>query len=260
VVDSKDIIVEQDGNVLCITLNRPDVLNAFSSQMRQGIFEALTLAKNNKEIRAVLLMGAGSSFCAGGDVKRMGNFTPQSVFEHLSLSKELILAMTELDVPIITAIHGYVAGGGTGLALASDIILAAGDSKFYFSFAKLGLVPDTSVMFFLPRTLGLYRAKEIIFNPRPIDAKTALEWGIVNHLYPAEQIHAEAKKFAQKIAKGPSRALGHMKRIANRALVSDLSDVLEMEATAQAIMVTTEDHQEGVRAFKEKQKPSFVGK
>jgi 2-(1,2-epoxy-1,2-dihydrophenyl)acetyl-CoA isomerase len=260
VVNSKDLIVELEGNVLCLTLNRPEVLNAFSREMMDGIMEALKWAKASDEIRAIVLSGAGRAFSSGGDIKKKGNSTPVSTYDHLSRSKELILAMSELEVPIVAAVHGYAAGGGACLAVACDIILAAEDSKFFFSFAKIGLIPDTGGMFFLPRTLGLYRAKELMFNPKPLEAATAYQWGMVNHIFPADQLLEEAKRYARELAAGPSRAIGYMKKVANQALVSDLSEVLQMEATTQAVVQSTEDHKEGIRAFIEKRKPSFQGR
>jgi 2-(1,2-epoxy-1,2-dihydrophenyl)acetyl-CoA isomerase len=253
-MSSEELVIEQVGNVLTIKLNRPEVLNAFTLEMKHEILGALELAKSNDEIGAVLFSGSGRSFSAGGDVRRMSNATPVSVYDQMCISKELILAMTELDVPIITAVQGYAAGGATGLVLASDIIFAAEDSKFFFSFARIGLIPDTGGMFFLPRTLGIYRAKEVMFNPKPIPATTAYQWGMVNHIYPAEQLLAESMKYAQELAEGPRRAIAQMKKLANRALICDLSDVLEMEGSAQAVLISTEDHKKGLKAFIDKQK------
>lgn len=259
-MSQQDLIVRQEGNILVITLNRPEALNAFSPDMIQELLDALEFAKSNEEIRAVLLSGAGRAFSAGGDVKRMGQATPVATYDHIGRLNELILTMSEVDVPIVAAVHGYAAGAGVCLAMACDNILAADDSKFVLSFSKVGLISDGGGLFFLPRTIGLYRAKEVLFTAEPIAAATALQWGMVNRLYPADQLFEEAMNYAKKLAEGPSRAIGMIKRIANKALLSDLGDILEAERTTQAMIQSTEDHKEGVRAFVEKRLPNFQGK
>ncbi|MFM1652592.1 enoyl-CoA hydratase/isomerase family protein [Brevibacillus sp. B_LB10_24] len=260
----EDILLQVEGNVLAVTLNRPQSLNVFSPDMLEGMMEAIQRAKEDPDIRAVLLSGAGRAFSAGGDVKRMeermGDSGPVLTYEHIGRLNKVILAMADLDVPIVAAVHGYAAGAGVCLAMACDQILAAQDCKFVLSFAKVGLISDGGCLFFLPRTLGLYRAKEVLFNAEPIEAATAYSWGMVNRLYPSEQLLPEAMKYARKLAEGPSRAIGMMKRIANRALISDLEGILEMERTAQAMIKTTHDHSEGVKAFIEKRSPQFFGK
>lgn len=257
---SKDVLIEVEGRVISVTLNRPEALNALSSDMREGLMGAIRTAKENDEIRAMLITGAGRSFCSGGDVKGMGNATPAMMYDHLGKLNELILAMAELEKPIISAVHGYAAGAGVCLALACDQVLAADDAKFVLSFSKVGLISDGGGLYFLPRTLGVYRAKELLFNAEPISAKQAQDWGMVNRLYPAEQLREEAMSYAQKLAAGPTRTYSLIKKIANQALMSDLADVLEMERATQSMIGTTEDHKEGVQAFLEKRQPRFQGK
>jgi 2-(1,2-epoxy-1,2-dihydrophenyl)acetyl-CoA isomerase len=256
-MNREDIILQVEGNVLSVTLNRPHALNAFSPDMMEGMLEAIQMAKTNPDIRAMLLSGAGRSFSAGGDVKGMGSATPVRTYDHIGRLNDVIRAMTELEVPIIAAVHGYAAGAGVCLALACDQILAADNSKFILSFAKVGLISDGGALYFLPRTIGLYRAKEALFNAEPIEASTALSWGMANRLYPPEQLLSEAMSYARKLAEGPGRAIAMIKRIANRALVSDLEGILEMERTTQAMIQSTDDHKEGVQAFIEKRQPEF---
>lgn len=255
-----DLLVKLEGPVLHITLNRPDALNAFSADMMLGMLKAIQFAKETEAVRAVLLTGSGRSFSSGGDVKGMGSGTPLKTYDHIGRLNQVILAMTELEVPVIAAIHGYAAGAGVCLALACDLILAAQDSKFVLSFSKVGLISDGGALYFLPRTIGLYRAKEALFLAEPIAATLAMEWGMVNHLFPAEELLEEAKKYAVKVANGPSRAIGSIKMIANRSLLTDLAGILEMERITQATIQSTEDHKEGVLAFLEKRKPEFKGK
>lgn len=257
---NEHLLVNTEGGIMQLTLNRPDSLNAFSPEMINGLKEALTDAKQNEDIRVVTLTGAGRSFSAGGDVKGMGQGSPSDVYEHIGHLNELILQMTDLEKPIIAVIHGFCAGAGVCLAMACDQIIAAEDSKFVLSFAKVGLISDGGGLFFLPRTIGTFRAKELLFNAEPISAEKAQDWGMVNFVYPSDELRDKALAYAGKLAKGPSRAYGFIKKIANRALTADLKDILEVERTTQGITATSEDHREGVAAFKEKRDPVFKGK
>jgi 2-(1,2-epoxy-1,2-dihydrophenyl)acetyl-CoA isomerase len=254
------LIVKQEDKVLSLTLNKPDVLNALNLEMKEGLLKALEFARENPDIHAVLISGAGRSFSSGGNVKNMGKSNPVDTFEYLGKTKELILAMSHLEKPIIASVHGNIAGGGCCLALACDIIFAAEDSRFFFSFSKVGLIPDNGGMFFLPRTIGLYRTKDILFTAQPISAETALNWGMINRIYPKEQVFSEAMGYVQKLSEGPSFAIGQIKKIANLAIVNDLEGVLEMERSNQAVLQTTFDHNEGVHAFLEKRQPKYKGR
>ncbi|MCF8565236.1 enoyl-CoA hydratase [Alicyclobacillus tolerans] len=258
-MEHKDILSHVEDHVLHLTLNRPDSLNAFSPDMMDGLLEGVQLAKSSPDIRAILLTGAGRAFSAGGDVKSMGVPSPARVYDHIGHFNEVILAMAKVEVPIVAAVHGWAAGAGVNLALASDIIYAAQDSKFVLSFSKIGLISDGGGLFFLPRTIGLYRAKEVLFNAEPFTAEQAMQWGMVNRTFPADQLMDEAKNYAKKLAAGPTRSVSMIKTIANRALVSDLAAVLEMERTSQTVTQSSADHKEGVQAFVEKRPPKFTG-
>ncbi|HET7580464.1 MAG TPA: enoyl-CoA hydratase [Bacillales bacterium] len=257
---NEHLLVNVENGIMQLTLNRPDSLNAFSPEMIGGLKEALNEAKQNDEIRVVTLAGAGRAFSAGGDVKGMGQGTSSNVYEHIGRLNELILQMTDLEKPIIAVVHGFCAGAGVCLAMACDQIVAAKDSKFVLSFSKVGLISDGGGLFFLPRTLGTFRAKELLFNAEPISAEKAQAWGMVNFVYEADELREKALAYAEKLAQGPSRAYGLIKKIANRALTADLKEILEVERTTQGITATSEDHKEGVAAFKEKRNPVFKGK
>lgn len=259
-METRHLLVTIEDGIMQLKLNRPDSLNAFSAEMIDGLKKALLEAKHNEAIRAVMISGAGRSFSAGGDVKGMGQGSPAEVYEHIGRLNELILQMTELEKPIIAAVHGFCAGAGVCLAMACDQIVAAEDSRFVLSFSRVGLISDGGCLFFLPRTLGTFRAKELLFNAEPISAEKAQQWGMVNFIYPADEWQEQALAYAGKLAQGPSRAYGFIKKIANRALTADLKEILEVERTTQGIVATTEDHQEGVAAFKDKRNPVFQGK
>ncbi|CDQ20496.1 2-(1,2-epoxy-1,2-dihydrophenyl)acetyl-CoA isomerase [Halobacillus karajensis] len=254
------LTVEMKGPVLSCVLNRPDALNAFSDRMIAGLQEAIAEAERNDNVKVVVLSGAGRAFSAGGDVKSMGTATSQQLYDHVGKLNRLILTITELPKPVVAVVHGYAAGAGLNLALACDQLLAAEDSNFVLSFAKVGLVSDGGGHYFLSKLLGPYRAKELLFLAEPLPVDTAAEWGIVNRVVPLANLEEEAMNYAIRLSKGPGRALGMMKKMVNQTETSDLAAILEQERITQTMMAATEDHKEGIQAFKEKRKPNFVGK
>ncbi|WP_066174083.1 enoyl-CoA hydratase/isomerase family protein [Bacillus marinisedimentorum] len=258
--EKNHLLVKVEDKIMYVTLNRPDSLNAFSPEMISGLKASVQNAKEDDSIRVLVISGAGRSFSAGGDVKTMGEAKPTEVYDHIGKLNELVTAMRDLEKPIIAAVHGFAAGAGFNLALASDLILAAEGSRFVLSFSRVGLISDGGGLYFLPRLVGPYLAKELLFSAEPISAEKAHTLGIVNQVYPAETFREQAARYAGRIAAGPSKAYGFMKKIADRSLTSTLDEVLELERITQATVVTTEDHREGVNAFKEKREPGFKGK
>ncbi|WP_406945635.1 enoyl-CoA hydratase/isomerase family protein [Halobacillus sp. SY10] len=254
------LTVDIKGPVLSCVLNRPDALNAFSDQMIIGLQEALGEAERNDDVKVVVLSGAGRSFSAGGDVKSMGTADAKQLYDHVGELNQLILKIKDLAKPVVAVVHGYAAGAGFNLALACDQILAGEESKFVLSFAQVGLVADGGGHYFLSRLLGPYRTKELLFRAEPIPVEKAAEWGLVNRVIPLADLEEEAMNYALALSKGPGRAMGMMKKIVDQADRSDLAAILEQERMTQAMMISTEDHKEGVQAFKEKRKPNFVGK
>lgn len=188
----------------------------------------------------------------------MGNTSGSQVYEHIGRLNDCIKAMTSLEKPIIAAVHGFAAGAAFNLALACDMIIATEGSKFVMSFSQVGLISDGGGLYFLPRIIGPYRAKELFFSGKPITAQKAFEYGIVNQLVTNEQLSEAVMAFANQLSEGPVLAFGMMKKIINAS--GSLEDVLETERITQTHMIMTEDHQEGVNAFKEKRKPTFIGK
>jgi len=258
--ETKHLLVENKGGIMNITLNRPENLNAFSPDMITRLRGAINDAKHDDRIRVVTISGSGRSFSAGGDVKGMGNSNPLETYEHIGHLNDLILSMRDLEKPIIAAVHGYAAGAGFNLAMACDMVLAAEDSKFVLSFSKVGLISDGGGLYFLTRLIGPYRAKELLFSAEPITVEHAHSLGIVNHIYPLDEFPEKVHEFAAKIASGPSKAYGFIKKIADQSLNSTLAEILEQERATQAMLTSTEDHKEGVHAFKEKRHPNFTGK
>lgn len=257
--DSKtnDVLVEINGDVMQLTLNRPDSLNAFSPEMLEGLSKAIKQANEDVGIKAILFKGSGRAFCAGGDVKQMGTRDSITTYDHLGKTNDLVMAMHHSKKPIIAAVHGFAAGAGFNLAMAADIILAEEDTKFILSFSKVGLMSDGGGSYFMTRLVGPNRAKELLFNAEPLTSQEAYALNIVNHVYEKDKFKEEVKAFTDKIATGPSNAYEFIKKTVNQSLHSNLEDILEAERISQATLVMTEDHQEGIQAFKEKRNPSF---
>lgn len=256
-MEEQDLLVEINDGVMNLILNRPNSLNAFSPRMIQGLHDSINEAKEDNHIHVITISGNGRAFCAGGDVKRMGKSDPIGTYDRIGHLNELILSMRDSEKPIIAAVHGYVAGAGFNLAMASDIILAAEDTKFILSFSKVGLISDGGGSYFLPRVIGSYRAKELFFNAEPLSVEEAHSLNIVNHIYAKDKFTDEVKKFADKLALGPSKTYGFIKKLVDKSLHSTLDEILELEGIIQATLATTEDHKEGIQAFKEKRTPSF---
>lgn len=254
------LIVEKLGPVLSLTLNRPQSLNAFSPEMILGLKEALKNAQTDEDVQVIVLSGAGRSFSAGGDVKSMGERGGIQVYEHIGKLNELILLMQETEKPIIASVHGYAAGAGFNLALACDLIVAADNSKFALSFSQVGLISDGGGSYFLPRLVGPHLAKQFFFTAESIPAERLYQLGVINYLYPSEKLPEETTKLALKLAHGPGKSFGKQKKLVDQAFTASLAEILDQERLIQTLMVQTEDHKEGIAAFKEKRKPEFKGK
>ncbi|HLR55112.1 MAG TPA: enoyl-CoA hydratase [Pseudogracilibacillus sp.] len=251
------LLTNVENGIMQLTLNRPDSLNAFSSEMIIGLKEAMKRAGSDENVRVVTLSGAGRSFTAGGDVKTMGTASAMETYEHIGELNEVILSIKKLEKPVIACVHGFAAGAGFNLALACDIILAAEESKFAMSFSQVGLVSDGGGSYFLPNLIGPYLAKELLFSAEPLSAERAHALGIINHVYPVDAFERECTAFATRIANGPSATFGFIKKLVDQSLITNLETILEQERITQATLVSTEDHKEGVQAFKEKRKPNF---
>lgn len=254
------LVVEKLGPVLSLTLNRPESLNAFSPEMIVGLKKALTSAQEDEDVQVIVLSGAGRSFSAGGDVKTMGQAKGNQVYDHIGKLNELILLMKDTEKPIIAAVHGFAAGAGFNLALACDLIVAAEDSKFALSFSKVGLISDGGGSYLLPRLIGPHLAKQFFFTAEPIPAERLYQLGVINYLVPLEKLQEETTKFALKLAHGPGKAFGKQKKLIDQSFTTSLEEILEQERLIQTLMVETEDHKEGISAFKEKRKPAFKGR
>jgi 2-(1,2-epoxy-1,2-dihydrophenyl)acetyl-CoA isomerase len=259
------ILLDTSEGVARLTLNRPDVLNAFNAEMRRELREAFEQIRTDPAIRGVILTGAGRGFSAGQDLKeRLDEYQAgQAPVLGETLRQEynpLIVAMRSLPKPIVGAINGVAAGAGCSLALACDLRVAADNASFLQAFVRIGLVPDSGSSFFLPQLIGMARAAEMMLLAEPVSAQRAEQMGLVNRVVPAAELLAAAHEMAGKLARLPTKAIGQAKRQLNLALSGGLEAVLAEEAEGQAMASQTQDHLEGVRAFLDKRTPNFQGR
>jgi 2-(1,2-epoxy-1,2-dihydrophenyl)acetyl-CoA isomerase len=247
---------ELAGGVLTLTLNRPEALNALTSELRAELRDAVTAARRDTAVRSVVITGAGRAFCAGADL-RAGDAEQAFRARLTGEYNPLIRAIRELDKPIIAAVNGVAAGAGVSLALACDVVLASETARFVPAFYRIGLVPDSGLARTLVRGLGRHRALKILVGEEGLSATEARELGIVAEVVPPEQLSGAAARWAQRLAVGPAVAFGYTKRLVNAAEDDDLARSLEREAGLQELAGRSEDHAEGVAAFAEKREPRF---
>ncbi len=259
------IIQSADQGVSTITLNRPDVLNAFNGRMARELQQALAYAAGDADIRAVLLTGGGRAFCAGQDLgEAMGSGTDASKADLGEIVRTsynpIVFAIRQMEKPVVCAVNGVAAGAGANLAFACDLVVASEDASFVQSFSKIGLVPDTSGTFFLPRLVGTARATALMFLAEKVGAQKALEWGMIYQVVPAQVLLEAGTSLAKQLAAMPTRSLALAKKAINASFENDLAAQLALEEDLQRQAGHTADYAEGVRAFLEKRKPVFTGR
>jgi 2-(1,2-epoxy-1,2-dihydrophenyl)acetyl-CoA isomerase len=267
-----DLVLSRiERGVAWITLNLPERKNAISPEMREELLAALDRAREDDEVRAVVITGAGDAFCAGADLARSTVTKPPDAEERRPDARatreamrrgiqRIVRAIWELDKPVVAAVNGIAAGGGAQLALVCDLVIAASSARFVEIFVKRGLAVDSGGAYLLPRLVGLARAKELVFFGEPIDASEAQRIGLVNRVVPDAELASAAREWAEKLASGATRAIGASKLLMNRAIDPAMGPALEEEAEAQATVSSSEDFREGVKAFLEKRPPEFKGR
>lgn len=255
------IFTKSPEGIAVVKLNRPEKMNALDMVVREELLAVVKEVAEDKEVRVLVITGTGRAFCAGGDVSTMPlEANPETGYERLKPLHEIVLTLTSIEKPVICALNGYTLGAGLALALLGDILIAAENAKLGAVFVNVALAPDTGAAYFLPRAVGLYKAKELAFTGQMIDAREAERLGLVNKVVPPEELEAATNELAQKLARGPTRTLGLAKKLLNKSFELSLPELLELELHTQASIMMSADFKEGVKAFLEKRPAQFKGK
>lgn len=256
------ILLDIHAGIATITLNRPEAYNALDMQLATEFHDAIVTCSEDAAVRVVVVTGSGRAFCAGGDVK---GFVEQldNIGKHVKLLTLALHAavsrMVRMPKPTITAVNGVAAGGGMSLSLAGDLIVATESARFTMAYTQIGASPDGSSSFFLPRLVGVKRALELTFLNRVLSAREAMQWGIVNQVFPDDQFQAEVQSLAAQLAQGPTQAYGRAKALLYSSTSETLETQMEHEAQLIAASGRTADFREGITAFAAKRTPVFQG-
>jgi len=258
----KSFLCESNNGVATITLNRPERLNAITFEVYHELTDFFAKLHDEKEVRVVVITGAGRAFCSGGDVRdiigELQGQDAEGLLQFTRLTCELIRNMRSLPKPIIASINGTTAGAGACIALASDIRIAAEEAKIAFIFVKVGLAgTDMGATYLLPRVIGLAKATELLLTGDFIEAQEAERIGLYNRVVPRAQLETITQEFAEKLARGPSLGLAKTKEMLNREMHMGFDSALEAEAVAQALCMQTADFKEAHAAFLEKREAKF---
>jgi 2-(1,2-epoxy-1,2-dihydrophenyl)acetyl-CoA isomerase len=251
---------ETDGNVLKITLNRPEKFNSFNREMALALQDSLDKAAIDKSIRTVLLTGEGKAFCAGQDLSEAmdanGPGIEKIVREHYN---PIIEKIRKLEKPVVCAVNGVAAGAGANIALACDVVIAGASVSFIQAFSKIGLIPDSGGTFFLPRLIGFGKASALMMLGDKLSAHDAERMGMIYKVVEDSNLQSDAMTIAKTLGDMPTKAMGLTKRLLNKSLTNSLEQQLEYEADVQVQATLTHDYTEGVNSFLEKRKPNFKG-
>ena len=262
------IDLKKEGAVGIITLNRPEARNALNPEMFKQLGRAIQDCRD-PDMRAVIITGSGGSFCAGADVKdfvsQLETGGPEGLHEHLKHLADkfhtgVIIPIRQLDKPVVASIDGVAAGGGFSLALACDLRIASDSARFLMAYAGIGATADGGSTYLLPRIVGTGKAMELYLSDLPTSAQQALELGLVNQVFPAEELDRSTLEFAARLAQGPTVAYGRVKALFDGSWDTTLARQLDEETEYISNITRTADFQEGIKAFTEKRSPRFQGR
>jgi 2-(1,2-epoxy-1,2-dihydrophenyl)acetyl-CoA isomerase len=260
------VLYEKKDHVAVITLNRPEKLNALNSQMNKDLKYALREAKNDPEVRSIVLTGAGRAFCSGADISDFAGGVTLGDFKKITeqgIMPDTIITpydLVDLPKPIIAAVNGAAVGFGTNVLLNCDIVIASETASFGEFFIRMGLIPDMNGAMLLPMLVGIHKAKELIFTGDRIDAKEALRIGLINRVVPLDQLMLVALELAKKLAESPPLALAMSKQLIHETFKKVFDEISVREVQIQARLFSSQDHREAASSFLEKRKPMFKGK
>lgn len=256
-MSSDSVIVENRGPVRVVTLNRPERRNAIDIAVRLELAGAIENAGQDDSVRAIVLTGAGSAFCSGGDITSMERMPPERAMERTQLAQRVIRAIWNAGKPVVAAVEGSAFGAGVALAAACDRVVAARDARFATTFTNVGLAGDMGTFASLPSRVGVARARQMLMMPTPIDAPTALELGLIDALVDPGTALAGALADAERLAAGPTRAYGVIKTMLAAGSALSPFELLDLEAEHQSQLFDSDDFAEGIAAFREKRRPQF---
>ncbi|MGH7933342.1 MAG: enoyl-CoA hydratase/isomerase family protein [Candidatus Binataceae bacterium] len=258
--DYSAILYQVRDNVAHITLNRPAAANSLNEQLSAETLDAIIRSEENEAVRAMVVTGAGNRFfCAGADLK--GFYAqPGELKSRVSLFHVVLSRIARAPFPVIAAVNGTAAGGGMGLACGCDLMIAAESAKFVMAYSRIGLSPDGTTTYFLPRRIGVGRALELFYTNRTLTAHEALEWGLANRVVPDAELVGHAHALAAELAQGPTRAYAAAKRLMYSGTSESLETQIESELRSVYEMARTDDAHEAIKAFNEKRKAQFKGR
>ena len=260
-MNDKVLLVEKQDGVAMLTLNRPEVMNSFNFAMLYALKEQIDAIRFDQDIRVIIVTGSGrKAFCAGADLKERADLNELQVKEFIFTIRNLFTSIEYLNKPVIAAVNGVALGGGVELCLACDIRIAAMNASMGLTETRLAIIPGGGGTQRLPRLIGRGKAKELIFTGRRVDAREALQIGLVNQICENEDLHEESRKMAAMICEAGPIAIEQAKYAINYGLETDLHTGLGIESNAYWVTIPTEDRLEGLAAFREKRKPVYKGK
>ena len=260
---SEQLIFEVRNKVATITLNRPEKLNAFTPQMKEDWLEALEFCRTSSDVNVIVMTGTGRAFCTGGDVGKFNEHSRESlteVKERVVDAQRLAVKFDEIDKPVIAALNGLATGGGLDVALMCDLRFSAQSARFAETYARMGLVPGAGGAYYLPRIVGISKALQMFFSADFVDADEALRIGLVDEVFPDDQLMDKTMEFAERVAGNAPIAVRLTKKILYQGLDTDLRTALNLVASSMPMARTSDDHREAVAAFSEKRKPRFTGR
>lgn len=256
------ILLNIENQVAYIKLNRPNKFNSFNREMAFALQKTLDDCIRNEEVRALVITGEGKAFCAGQDLQEVTNLDQNPGFQKIldDHYNPIITRIRNIEKPIIAAVNGVAAGAGANIALACDIVVASEKASFIQAFSKIGLIPDSAGTFFLPRLVGFQRASALAMLGDKVDAGEAERIGMIYKYFSAETFQYKVKELAEHLSLMPTKALAYTKKALNKSFNNNLEEQLALESEYQIASASTEDYQEGVKAFMEKREPKFKGK
>jgi len=254
------VLEDRSGQTRILTLNRPEVMNSFNFALLRELGEKVELFQWDPEVRVIIITGAGKAFCAGADLKERATMPEDQVRKFIFTLRSLFTFIELMNKPVIAAVNGIALGGGTELALACDIRIASESATMGLTETRLAIIPGGGGTQRLPRIVGRGKAKELIFTGRRVDAKEALEIGLVNKVAPAGRLIDECLEMAAMICEAGPIAISQAKYAVNYGCEVDLHSGLAIESNAYWVTIPTEDRMEGLTAFREKRKPVYKGK